>query len=139
MNDIVVMMQKPLESFAEELNNLKQKLAANYTNALKDEMNRMNIPYVCVVGYTPYFNDGDECKFSAYDVDPTDECHFDEELAIIYGDNVPEYNYTTWKGINKAISASREIFQIAFGDHQTHLFVLKDGVFHEFHQEYDHH
>ena len=138
MSELIEKMESTLSIFAEELQKLKASLAAKYSDALKNEMERLNLPYVYVTGYTPYFNDGDECKFSAHVDDPVDNGHFDDELTTVFGDGIPEYDYDMWANIDAQIYESSEIFKDAYGDHAMHLFVLKDGVFHEFHQEYDH-
>jgi hypothetical protein len=88
--------------------------------------------------YTPYYNDGDECVFSAYSDYPIikliSDTHaddgyrddFDEEQWFTEEETTPEA--IAWKNVKKFLEQfSDEDFKLLFGDH-VEVVVTRDGV-----------
>lgn len=96
--------------------------------------------------YTPYFNDGDECTFTANDSYPSMTFLVngrEEKFDTNYGDDYTENPVTTQEEVTTASEVLRTFFKIfededlkdAFGDH-CEITVNRDGTIDV--EEYEH-
>lgn len=127
-----------LNDIHKEYNDLTMTLRESYKTALFNSMKEHGVSVMSLLAYTPYFNDGDECKFSIY-TRPPYESSFSVETLESFGIEVSdEYHDETCDILEHLMRATELIFQLAFGDHQEHLFLIHNDEFHHFHQEYSH-
>ena len=138
----VTRLNDVMTDFNKRMRLMKEEMSKQFQNELKTIFKEVfetypNVKKMAWTQYTPYFNDGDACIFSVYDIYVCDETcdpedNFYDWLDISWGDGKNKYPMIT--EIQKMMSQSEDILLLLFGDHAK-ITVTPEGIDVE---EYEH-
>lgn len=143
MSDTVNKIKAELAAFNEKKKQLVEQLRTEFPSLLKPLFDQSdNIKKISWTQYSPYFNDGDECTFSAHIdyIDVNDEEYYEENDDEDRDDDeylpLTENDDKIVKEITQVLqSVPEEFYEELFGNH-VKVNVFRDGTLDV--EEYDH-
>lgn len=100
---------------------VKDAMAADFDAMIFD---RYPVNKVGFVAYTPYFNDGDECRFTVYGVGCSDNIQLDSDTGYVYDNYSYNQNNKKWERYEFSVMAEDivesiplTLLETVFGNH----------------------